>query len=351
VRPFGLAATLHDALALAQNFGPGARISFGAPDDGTDIWAPRAVDIPKIPGNRPRCIFAFGAGNTQAIAPMIDALAAATGTGFMAACLAAPWAGLTMYQGHLFQDGRLLANLMHEFSMALQGGAGLVTHSMVAAGAGAIRRQCAALKEQGKTLALIDAIDDDDCAAIAEALAGFPLLGGGAWLAAEPHAPAPPEPGGPVAILSGALDRQTVYQMGAARLAMPVFDLDFTRPDPVADALAWAGAKIGAPFIIATTASPDRVTPGAPAAACLAAIARGLVAAKVTRLLVTGNDTARAVIDALAVRELTVGAAFGPLRWLEGEGIALCVKPGGVGAKNLFLSEFEPQIRLNATAE
>ncbi len=358
MRPLGLAATLHDAVALAQAFGPGARLSFGAADETTDILAPKTpilAPAPSLPQGRPQYIFTFGNAGAAAIAPlaapMIDVLAATTGTGFMAACLAAPWAGRTVYQGHLFQGGRLQANLAHEFSMELQGSTGLIAHETVAAGAAAIRKACAALKEQGRTLALIDAINDDDCAAITEALSGFPLIGGSAWLAAQPHLAEPPPPSGPVAILSGALDRQTIFQVGAARLAMPVFDLDFTRANPTAEALAWAEQKIGEPFIIASTASPDRITQGAPAAATLAAIAQGLAAAGVKRFLVTGNDTASAVIAALGLRHLTAGAAFGPLRWLESGTIAICVKPGHIGAKSLFLADFEPQIRLNAPAE
>ncbi len=358
-RPFGLAATLHDAAALAQAFGPGARLSFGAADETTDILAPKSPvltpDSANLPKGRPQYIFTFGNADAAAIAPiaapMIDALATAGGTGFMAACLAAPWAGRTVYQGHLFQGGRLQGNLAHEFSMELQGSTGLIAHETVAAGATAIRRACAALKEQGRTLALIDAINDDDCEAITEALSGLPLIGGSAWLGAQPHLAEPPLPTGPVAILSGALDRQTIFQVGAARLAMPVFDLDFSAPNPVADALAWATPKISEPFIIASTASPDRIAPGAPATTTLAAIAKSLAEAGVKRFLVTGNDTASAVIAALGLRHLTVGAAFGPLRWLESGSLAICVKPGHIGVKSLFLADFEPQIRLNAPAE
>lgn len=321
-----------------------------------DILAPAGlISAAAVPLGRTKYIFAFGNADSAGIAaisaPMIDALTQATGTGFMAVCLAAPWTRRTVYQGHLFEDGGLKGNLVREFSLALQGGVGLVGHEIVAAGAAAIKRRCAALKEQGRALALIDAINDDDCAAAAQAGADFPLIGGGAWLAArQAGAPTAP-PDGPLAILSGALDRQTVFQLGAARLAMPAFDLDFSRDDPAGDALAWAAAKLDEPFVIATTASPDRVTQGAPAASLLGKVAAGLVAAGVRRLVITGDATARAVISALGIQNVTVGAALGPLTWLHHENIAICIKPSGAGTKNLFLSEFGPQIRLNATAE
>ncbi len=351
MKPFGLAAALHDAVALAHGFGPGARISFGSADGQTDILAPSGrllapAALAGMPAGRERYFFAFGDAGA---APVIDALTAAAGTGFMAACLAAPWRKRTVYQGHLFENGILSGNLLREFALELQGGAGLVAHEIVAAGAEAIRRRCATLKEQGKALALVDAINEDDCAAIADAFTRFPLVGGGAWLAGVNPAVAAP-PSGPVAILSGALDRQTVFQLGAARLVMPVHDLDFSRPNPAAEALAWAAAKIGDVFVVASTTSPDRVTAGADAARVLGEVAKGLAAAGIRRLVITGEDTARAVLAALEITAVTVGAALGPLRWLHAGSLALCLKPPG-GTKSLFLYDFEPQIRLNATAE
>jgi len=355
VRPFGLAASLHDAVALAQAW-PGAALAFGGDAADCDIFAPEALVPPvSLPAGRTQYFFAFGNADSAGIAaisaPMIDALTEAAGTGFMAVCLAAPWAGRTAYQGHLFEDGGLKANLVREFSVALEGGVGLVAHQTVAAGATALKKRCAALKEQGRALALIDAIHDDDCAAVAASCAGFPLIGGSAWLAPRREAPVADQPDGPLAILSGALDRQTVFQLGAARLAMPVFDLDFAATDPAGDALAWAARNMDEPFVIASTTSPDRVTAGAPGAAVLGAVAKGLVAAGVRRLVITGDKTARAVVTALGIQNVTIGAPFGPLTWLHHQNIAICIKPSGAGTKNLFLSEFGPQIRLNATAE
>jgi uncharacterized protein YgbK (DUF1537 family) len=344
--PFGIAATLRDAAVLAEHFGPGARLGFGHGDGDILVLSDRR--LPAIPAGRDRYMFAFSA-EPDAAAPVIEYLARATGTGFMAACCARPWAGRCVYQGHLFVHGRLAGNLVQQFSRALDGGVGLVPRETVAAGALAIRRACGALKDQGRILALIDAVDEADCAAVADALAAMPLTGGG-WLAPGGEVAAPPPPAGPLAILSGALDRQTIFQIGAARAALPVFDLDLLHPGPAA-ALAWAGPRIGSPFIITSSVPPDRLTPGAPAAEILGMIAQGLVQRGVSRLIVAGSKTAGAVIAALGVETLTVGAGFAGLRWLQSATFAIAVKPGGAGGKNLFLSEFGPQIRLNATAE
>lgn len=351
----GIAATMQDALALAEIFGPGTEIGINNPKSA--ILAPKSLvltaaeAISSIRLGHARYHFAFAATPADQIAPLVDALTHATGTGFMPICLASPWEGRTVYQGHLFQAGRLLGNLARDFGAALDGGVGIIPHAIVAAGALAIRWQCAALKEQGQTLAIIDAIDEDDCAAIAEALASFPLIGGSPWASPRAHAAEPAAPDGPLAIISGALNRQAIFQIGAARAALPVWDVDFAAKTPAADALAWAAQHAGAPFIITSSVPPDRLSPNAPVAEILGQIAQGLVAAGTSRLIITGNDTASAIITALGLTTLTLGAAFGMLRWLHAPGLALCVKPGGAGPKNLFLAEFGPQIRLNAPAE
>ena len=61
-----------------------------------------------------------------------------------------------------------------------------------------------------------------------------------AWLAPAATQPEPAAPTGRIAILSGALDRQTLYQLGAARSAMPFLQLDFSNPGITESALAWA---------------------------------------------------------------------------------------------------------------
>jgi len=358
-----LAASVADAACLAAAWGPGASIGLG--EGGADICAPAGqtlgqAEIEDAFAARARQ-YLLTFGNTGAaldaaiLGPMLDSITALAGTGFCAACLAAPAAGRTVYQGHLFQDGSLRGNLPREFSEALQGRAGIVPLDVVAAGPAAITSRLAALKDQGVSLALIDAVSPADTDNIAAACAGQTLLAGPAWMAPRLQSAEPAAPGGPAAILSGALDRQTLYQLGVAATAMPRLQLDFIRPDIVAEAVAWAVAQTVGPFIIAASAPPDRLHPGAPAAALLGEIARGLRAAGVTRFVTTGGETAAAVITALGLKTLTAGAAFGPFRWLEVGGISLLLKPGNTGERDfftdLFAAGFGPQLRLNAAAE
>jgi uncharacterized protein YgbK (DUF1537 family) len=358
-----LAASVADAACLAAAWGPAASIGFG--EGGADICAPAGETLTTAEIEES---FALGAtqylltfGNTGAaidaamLGPVLDIVIAQAGTGFCAACLAAPQAGRTVYQGHLFQRGVLRGNLLHEFSATIQGRAALVPLDVVAAGPAAIIRQLAALKEQGVSLALLDAVAPADQDNIAAACAGQTLLAGPAWMAPRLQAAEPAPPGGPAAILSGALDRETLYQLGVAATAMPRLQLDFSRPDVAADAAAWVVAQTGGPFIIAASAPPDRVQPDAAAAAILGEIACRLRAAGVTRFVITGGDTAAAVIAALGLKTLRAGAAFGPFRWLEVGGIALLLKPGDTGERDFFIDLFGagigPQLRLNAAAE
>jgi hypothetical protein len=362
---YGLGASLHDAVALTARFGPGAIMGLGAGQAGScDVLAPAAAWLGKadvaaaVALGRAGYYLAFGdagfAGHLDVapVAGAIEQLAAASGVGFMAVCLAAPGQGRTVYQGQLFEGGTLKGDLARAFSLALDGGVGVVPREIVAGGAAAIRAQCGRLKEQGKVLAVIDAICDADCAAAAAALAGMPLAGGAAGFAGMDAAWPDDAAAGPVAILSGARDRQTIFQIGAARDVVPVHDLALGGADPVAAACGWAADKLGAgSFIISSSVPPDRLTPDAPAAMMLGEIARGLAALGVRRFIVAGGETGAAVAAALGLHRLRAAAATGALLWLRDEDVSISFKASGGGAKNLFLSEFGPQLRLNNIAE
>jgi uncharacterized protein YgbK (DUF1537 family) len=285
------------------------------------------------------------------LAPVLERLTGRTGLGFMAACFAAPALGRTVYQGHLFQGGKHVANLRTGLAGELSGRVAVIPYEIIAEGPAAIRRQLAACREQGVALALLDAIDPPQCAAIADALAGQILTAGPAWLAQVEPAEEPPAPAGRLAILSGALDRQTLYQIGAARAALPFLQLDLSGPDPIAAALAWSAAQPGEILLIAASAPPGLLTPNAPAAEILAAIGAGLAAAGTRNFLITGNDTASIILNRLGVTTLTAGAAAAGLRWLGTPKYNFLLKPGGFGDQKLFLGQFGPHIRLNAAAE
>jgi 3-dehydrotetronate 4-kinase len=365
MKPYGIAATLSDAIALTAPFGAAVKIGIGAPQAAdADILAPIALALQPEEASaalnigRPQYIFTFG--NTDAylspamLGPVMDVVATGSGTDFLCASFASPWTGRTVYQGHLFQNGTLQSDLKRDLAPYINGTIAILPHETVAAGVQAVRGQLTALKERGIRLALLDAIDEDQCTTIAGALARQPVIAGPAWLAPQSLGAesAPPLPSGPLAILSGALNRQTLIQTAAARATMPVFDLDFSNPEnQVAQALAWARPHFSTPFLITSTAPPDRIRPGAPAATTLAAIAEALVQAGIRNFLAAGNDTAAAILHRLGITALTAIAPFAGLRWLTAGDINILIKPGSYGSRNLFLYDFEPQSRLNESAE
>jgi 3-dehydrotetronate 4-kinase len=365
LKPYGIAARLVDAVALTAAFGQATKIGIGEVNAGDcDILAPAGFVLSAAEAKAacaiPASQYVFTFGNTESadlaatIGPVIELLASASGTGFVAACLATPWTGRCVYQGHLFQQGNLHSDLKRELAPHIHGRIGVLPHERIAAGSAAIRAQLTGMKEQGVRLALLDAIDEEQCGVVAEALARLPVIAGPAWISPGTDAP---ETGasvsGSVAILSGALHRQSLMQTAAARVAMAVLDLDLSAPPgtAAANALTWARPHFGTPFLITSSAPPGKIRTGVPAAEMLAATAEALAGAGIRNFVLSGNHTAAVILQRLGITQLVAGAAFAGLRWLKGGDFNILIKPGGYGTKNLFLYDFEPQSRLNAPAE
>jgi uncharacterized protein YgbK (DUF1537 family) len=353
-----LAMTMADAAAMALAAGPGWRIGRGVA--GADCTAPGGLTLARdeaaaaLRGAAGPVLLGFGnqdaAPDFERIGALMDDLIEGSGLGLMAASFAAPGLGRTAYQGHLFQDGRLLGNLRQLLTPVLSRRVAVIAHDVVTAGPRAIRARLTAAREQGASLAVMDAINPADCSAIAAACESQLLAGGPAWLTQDGGGGVPAALTGKLVILAGAVDRQSLFQLAAARAAMPCLDLDFAASDLAAGAITWALAQTG-PCIIAAAAPPDRMRPGAPVGDMLGEIARGLAAAGTTRFVITGNDSAVHVLSALGIHTLTAGASAAGLRWLGAGDYNFLLKPGGFGARDLLLDGFEPQIRRNAAAE
>lgn len=355
----GVGFTLRDAVALGQTAGPGTRLALG-PAAEADIIAPLGLTLTAREARdalTPASRYFFSFGN-QAVFPEIEPLAVAldeiaehSGTGFMLACLAEPGLGRFVYQGHLFQQGQLIADLPRALMPHLSGRAVVIPYESVAAGGSALIRRISATREHGACLALLDAVDEAQCAALAPLLTAQLCAGGPAWAAGLPAPPAMPEPpSGRTAILSGALDRETLFQLATAREKLPSRQIDPQAPD-VAGALAWAAGQ-ERHFIISTSAPPGKRGPATTLAAdTLAEIAAGLAAQGVRHFALAGNDTASLILRRLDVRTLTISGEWEGLPWLHGAGYKFLLKPGGFGGQHLFLGGFGPQIRLNDAAE
>lgn len=324
------------------------------------------------------------------IGPVADALLKRLGGGFAIACPAFPANGRSIYQGHLFVGQRLLnesgmenhpltpmrdPDLVRVLSRQTEGGVGLVPFAVVEGGTPAIRREFTRLTDAGRRYAIVDAVSDAHLHAIGEAVAGHALVTGGSGVAmglpenfrrtgllpARSDAAALPAAEGLCAVVAGSCSRATLGQIGFARDHVPVLELDaLATPDAgalAAQALAWVEGRLDAarPVVVAASAPPDKVAAlqaklGREAAGvlveqALAAVAEGLVARGVRRLVVAGGETSGAVVQRLGVRSLRIGAEIDPgVPWtfapLARTGIHLALKSGNFGARDFFLKAF-----------
>jgi uncharacterized protein YgbK (DUF1537 family) len=327
------------------------------------------------------------AGN---IGPVADALVEALDCGFALACPAFPANARSVFQGHLFVGSTLLnesgmenhpltpmkdANLVRVLSRQTDGTVGLVPYATVAEGPAAIRKAMTGLKEQGRRYAIVDAVSDTHLHDIGAAAASHALITGGSGIAIglpqnfrsagllEAHAGAGalPEVQGHAAVLAGSCSRATLLQIGTARDQVPTLELDaMATPNAAAlatQALDWAEGKLGStPVVIAASAPPEKVAAlqaqlgrdaaGALVEDAMAAIAAGLVAMGVRRLVVAGGETSGAVVNRLGIARLRIGGEIDPgVPWTFAEGsgpsLRLALKSGNFGGRDFFLRAFQ----------
>jgi uncharacterized protein YgbK (DUF1537 family) len=323
------------------------------------------------------------------IGPVADTLLKRLGSGFALACPAFPTNGRTIYLGHLFVGNALLnesgmenhpltpmtdANLVRVLGRQTDGAVGLVPFTTVEQGAAATRQAMMRLAEQGRRYAIVDAVTDQHLLAIGEAAAQHALITGGSGVAmglpenfrragllpARADAASLPPMQGMAAVVAGSCSRATLGQIGLARDHVPVLELDaLETPDAAAlasQALDWVTGKLAAdrPVVIAASAPPEKVAAlqaklgrdaaGALIEAAMAAIAEGLVARGVGRLVVAGGETSGAVVQRLGVTALRIGPEIDPgVPWTfaEPRGLHLALKSGNFGARDFFLKAFD----------
>lgn len=326
------------------------------------------------------------AGN---IGPATEALMDALVAGFTIACPAFPENGRTIFRGHLFVGDELLsdsgmrhhpltpmrdANLVRVLQAQTTRRVGLVRFDTIAQGADAVRARIATLRREGLTIAIADATTNDDLRTLAVACADLPLLTAGSglalglpavyakrgWLTPDAHAAELDPVRGGSAVLSGSCSLATNAQVQRWREAgRPAFAIDpraLARGEPVADgAIAWARSQAPGEAVLAyATAAAEELQAvqselgamrvGALVEACLAKVARGLADHGVRRLVVAGGETSGAVVQALGVTQLRIGAAICPgVPWTQadssvaGERLHLALKSGNFGGPDFFM--------------
>jgi uncharacterized protein YgbK (DUF1537 family) len=327
------------------------------------------------------------AGN---IGPVTDALLNAlsaqdSANAFTIACPAFPENGRTIFRGHLFVGDTLLnesgmenhpltpmrdANLVRVLQRQTQSKVGLVRYDAVAQGVSAVRESFDALRNQGVRMAIADAVSDADLYVLGEACADLTLITGGSGIAlglpgnfrraglldSQADAAQLPRVEGLSAVLAGSASKATNAQVAAWGETRPAFRIDplaAARGEAVVEqALAFAQTYLdkAEPVLIYATATPDEVKAvqrelgvdraGHLVESTLASIARGLHERGVRKFVVAGGETSGAVVQALNVRTLRIGAQIDPgvpaTATTGAQPLALALKSGNFGTTDFF---------------
>jgi uncharacterized protein YgbK (DUF1537 family) len=324
------------------------------------------------------------------IGPVAEALLEALGADFCCVTPAFPENARTVYKGHLFVGDVLLsesgmrhhpltpmtdANLVRVLQAQSRGRVGLIEHAVVRGGPERIRARIAQLRGEGVRFGIVDAVADADLMALGQALRDAPLMVAGSGvaiglpqnhgLAARPEAAALPAATGLRAIVSGSCSVATQGQVadfiaaGGAAHAIDPLQLAEDREGVVRAALEWAaGALREGPVLVYSTARPESVRAvqdslgvqqaGTLVEDALAAVAKGLVERGVRQLVVAGGETSGAVVQALGVGQLRIGAQIDPgVPWCHAAATAcdaklhLALKSGNFGSPDFFRKSFQ----------
>ncbi len=327
------------------------------------------------------------AGN---IGPVTDALRADAAAGPVLVTPAFPETGRTVYFGHLFVGAVPLnesplkdhplnpmtdANLVRVMARQSAAPVGLVDLHTVARGPDAVRSRLAALAQEGKGAAIIDAVFERDLETIGAVALDGPLsvgasglgLGLARTLAAGRTAPTDgalrwgASVPGAMAAIAGSCSAATLEQIARAEENMPVLRLAAEQlvtdgAAVVAEAIGWARERLAhGPVLIAASGTPEEVAAvqarhgrhasGLAIEQASAALAAGLVEAGVRRLVVAGGETSGACVDRLGIAGFEVGpeiAAGVPLLRTVAYApqMLLALKSGNFGGPDFFARAF-----------
>ncbi|MEJ0084968.1 MAG: 3-oxo-tetronate kinase [Pseudomonadota bacterium] len=301
-------------------------------------------------------------------------------------CPAFPRAGRRVFMGHLFVGDRLLnesgmeshpltpmtdPNIRRWLGRQCRSPIGHIALATVREGSSAVRQSASDAWRRGQRLLVTDAIDDADLETLGAAVADHRLITGSSGvalglsqnfrasglLAGEPLALA--RPAGPGIVLCGSCSRTSRAQVEAYGRSAPWLAIDsdklLTGRMTVERAFEWVRAQSGAVPMVFSTTEPEIVARtqarhGAQHSAAaveqfFGELARRVVDGGVRRLVVGGGETAGAVMMALGVRRLWIGAEIDtgvPALVAERDGIlGLALKSGNFGGVDFFSRALE----------
>jgi 3-dehydrotetronate 4-kinase len=318
------------------------------------------------------------AGN---IGPVIEALMEELDCAFSVATPAFPENGRTVFHGHLFlgdtllsdsgmrhhpltpmTDANLVRALQAQLSPAKGRQVGLIDYKTVAKSAASIRTRMAELQRDGFSIAIVDALNDEDLGRLGEALKDARFLTAGSGLGDalprnwgfSPHnRPNLPAARGRKAILAGSCSTATNAQVrnflhgggSAHRLQPEQLEVDFALQ--IAAVLAWADecwrAEGEQPLLVYSTAPSEKVNPAHAhlVERAMAELARAFVQRGVGVLVVAGGETAGVCVQALEIRQMQIGPQIDPgVPWCYTNGLHLALKSGNFGSPDFFSKAF-----------
>ncbi|MEJ1162912.1 3-oxo-tetronate kinase [Variovorax sp. CCNWLW186] len=323
------------------------------------------------------------------IGPVTEALMEALQCDFTIATPAFPDNKRTVFKGYLFAGDVLLnesgmqnhpltpmtdPNLVRVLQAQCKRKVGLIDHAVVARGAAAIAERIEQLKGEGVSIAIVDAVSNDDLMRLGPAIAKMPLVTAGSGvaiglpanfgLAPSSQASALPAAAGLRAVVSGscslATNRQVLdfIQRGGAALAIDPLRIA-AGVDVAAETLAWATPLVDKqPVLVYSTAEAGAVKSvqgrlgveeaGAMVERTIATIARSLVERGVRQLVVAGGETSGACVQALGIAQMQIGPQIDPgVPWChartdlaEGASVHIALKSGNFGGDDFFTKAF-----------
>jgi 3-dehydrotetronate 4-kinase len=356
-------------------------------------WSLASLDVMLAAGAR-QIIFkycsTFDSTPEGNIGPVADALMDKLGAALAVVCPAFPTNKRTIFRGHLFVGDQLLSdspmkdhpltpmrnsNLVEVMQQQSRYKVGLVSYEDVDQGPETIGGAFARIKKSGARFAVVDAINDRHLHDIGKAIADHQLITGGSGIAlglpdnfvragllqkADATQPMAARPGR-AAILSGSCSQATRGQVAHA--------IEAGVPARQIDALELARGKVSAqelldfalsqpddgPVLIYSSAAPDviadvqgalgRDAAGDLVETTMAEVARGLVDAGFTKLIVAGGETSGAVVGGLGVDAIEIGPEIDPgvpwTRSLDDRKLVLALKSGNFGAEDFFTKAWD----------
>ena len=326
------------------------------------------------------------------IGPVTEALMQAMDCDFTIATPAFPDNQRTVFKGHLFVGDVLLsdsgmknhpltpmqdANLLNVMQAQCNKRVGLIDYRCVAKGSEAIAQRIIELKTQGFSIAVVDALSNEDLLRLGPALKPMPLVTAGSGVAIglpgnwgiQPAADSArlPAAQGLQAIISGscsvATQGQVAHFVQHGGHAYQLDPLAWSEHAPAAEiathVLAWATPLLGkGPVLVYSTADAEQVKSvqqkrgtqqaGEHTEQVLAMVARGLVKLGVGQLVVAGGETSGACVQALGVTLMSIGAQIDPgVPWCHAPcsfsshgGLHLTLKSGNFGSTDFFSKAF-----------